>query len=133
MRHENAHTGAFGLGRAQTPAQPRVEDDVETIRELLERIRQLWGDLTVDAREELGERMRVLGAAVESCDTSSRPVREMLQHVLLTVGTGALATLSEPTRRRLAALTGIGLPGRRAPTDRGSPGSEGASPSFPLP
>jgi hypothetical protein len=38
-------------------------------------------------------------------------VREALQEVLLSIGTGALAALSEPTRQRLAALTGIALPG----------------------
>lgn len=131
MRYESAPRGGFGLGRAQTPAEPRIDEDVEAIRELLERIRQLWGGLTVDSREELGERMRGLDAAAASRDTGSRPVREMLQHVLLTVGTGALATLSEPSRRRLAALTGIALPGRRAPSDRAD-GPDGASDSFPI-
>ena len=116
MQHEGAPRSVFAPGSAQTPAEPRVEDDVAAIRELLDRIRSLWSDLTAHSHAELRERMQGLSVAAENRDTGSRSVRESLQQVLLTMGTGALATLSEPTRQRLAALTGIALPGHREPS-----------------
>lgn len=116
MQYESTHPSVFALGRAQTPAEPRIGDDVAAIRELLDRIHRLWADLTPSSREELGGRTHSLGAAADSRDTSSKAVRETLQQVLIIMGTGALATLSEASRQRLAALTGIALPGHHAPS-----------------
>lgn len=87
-----------------------VDADVEAIRELQERIQLLWGNLAVASREDLSARLDLLGIAADHRATDSRPVREALQEVLLSIGTGALAAMSEPTRQRLAALTGIALP-----------------------
>jgi hypothetical protein len=108
----------------------RIDADVEAIRELQGLIEHLWGNLAAPSREELTARLDLLGTAADHRATDSRPVREALQEVLLSIGTGALARLSEPTRQRLAALTGITLPGhlpsagRRSaaemPEDRGS-------------
>jgi hypothetical protein len=97
--------------------EPCIDDDVKAIRELLNHIRRLGGDLAAHSQKELGERLEQLGAAVESRDTGSKRVRVTLQQVLLTLGTGALATLSDPARQRLAALTGIALPGRTTRAD----------------
>lgn len=115
MQHQNApdeHSAAAMPGRAQIPVWSRVDADVAAIRELRERIGQLWANLTVPAREDLSARLELLGAAVDHRATNSRQVREALQAVLLSIGTGALAVLSEPTRQRLSALTGITLPGQ---------------------
>jgi hypothetical protein len=95
-----------------------VDDDVAAIRELLDEIQRLWADLAPHSREELAARVQRLDAAVGSRDTSSKAVRETLQQVLIVMGTGALATLSEPSRQRLAALTGIALPGHHASSGR---------------
>jgi hypothetical protein len=110
-------------GRAQTPMASHIDADVEAIRELKERIEHLWGNLVAPSREDLSARLDLLGTAADHRATGSRLVRKALQEVLLNIGTGALATLSEPTRQRLAALTGIALPdhlpsaGRRAAED----------------
>jgi hypothetical protein len=119
VQHQNAPRDTFAAerpvvslpGRAQTPVASRVDADVEAIRELQECIEHRWGNLAVPCREDLSVRLDLLGTAADHRATDSRPVREALQQVLLGVGTGALATLSEPTRQRLAALTGIALPG----------------------
>jgi hypothetical protein len=114
---------------AQTPMASRIDADVEVIRELHERIDHLWGNLAAPSRKDLSARLDMLGAAADHRATDSRPVREALQEVLLIIGTGALATLSEPTRQRLAALTGIDLTGqlpsagRRLAESRGDPGT----------
>jgi hypothetical protein len=126
VHRKNEYEDAFAFGeaahpppgRAQTPAAPRVDADIDAIRELRDRIRRLWMNLAAPSREELGVRLELLRAAADRRDTDSKPVREALQQVLLTVGTGVLATLSEPTRQRLAALTGIALPGHGASADR---------------
>ena len=118
MQHENTRKGTFvtkplaesAPGQAQTPAVSHIEADVEAIRELQERIEHLWGNLATSSREELSARLDLLGTAADHRATDSRSVREALQDVLLSIGTGALAALSEPTRQRLAALTGIALP-----------------------
>jgi hypothetical protein len=135
VQHQNAPEDTFAErlaesvpGRAQTPMASRIDADVEAIRELRERIEHLWGNLAAPSREYLRARLDLLGTAADHRATDSRPVREALQEVLLTVGTGALATLSEPTRQRLAALTGIALPDhlpsgdRRVADSRGDPG-----------
>jgi hypothetical protein len=96
---------------AQRPMVSRIEADIGAIRELQERIEHLRGNLPAPAREDLSARLKLIGAAADLRATDSRAVREALQEVLLSIGTGALAVLSEPTRRRLAALTGIALPG----------------------
>ena len=122
MQHKNAYEDAFVPaaaanplpGRAQRPAAPRIGADIDAIHELRERIRYLWTNLAAPAREDLSARLELLWAAAERRDTNSKSVREVLQQVLLIVGTGALATLSDTTRQRLAALTGIALPGHRA-------------------
>lgn len=98
-------------GIAQRPATSRIDADIGAIRELQQRIEQLWGNLPAPSREDLSARLDLLGAAADHRATDSRSVRELLQEVLLSLGTGALAALSEPTRQRLAALTGIALPG----------------------
>jgi hypothetical protein len=118
VRHQNApeepsvnqHLAEFAPGVAQTPTVSRIDADVAAIRELQKRIEDMWGNLAAAYREDLSTRLDLLGAAADSRATDSRPVRKALQEVLLSVGTGALATLSEPTRQRLAALTGIALP-----------------------
>lgn len=123
MQHQNAPKDTFTAehlmaslpGRAQTPQASRVDADVEAIRELRERLEHLWGNPAAPSREDLSARLDLLGAAADHRATDSRLVREALQEVLLSVGTGALATLSEPTRHRLAALTGIALPGHLPP------------------
>jgi hypothetical protein len=136
MQHQNAPRNTFASGysaesvpgRAQTPLLPCIDSDVKAIRELQERIERLWGNLAALCREDLSPRLDLLGTAADHRATNSRPVREALQAVLLSVGTGALAALSEPTRERLAALTGIDLPGhlpsacRRGPDTRGEAG-----------
>lgn len=106
-----AAASASGHGRAQMPAPPEIEQDVATIRELLELLARLRVNLTAHARDDLIDPLALLDAAANRRETDAKPVREALQRVLLTVGTGALATLSGPARRRLAALTGIALPG----------------------
>lgn len=119
MQHQNAPDDTFiikqlagsTLGIAQTPTESHVDADVEAIRELQERIEHLWVNLEASSREDLSARMDLLGRAADHRATDSKPVREALQEVLLSIGTGALAALSEPTRQRLAALTGIALPG----------------------
>jgi hypothetical protein len=126
VQHENApkdtfvneHSTELVPGPAQLPAVSRVDADVEAIRELQDRIGHLWGSLAAPAREDLSARLDLLGTAADQRATDSRPVREALQEVLLCIGTGALATLSEPTRLRLAALTGIALPGHLPPAGR---------------
>jgi hypothetical protein len=105
-------------GPAQVPAVSRVDADVEAIRELQDRIGYLWGNLAALSREDLRTRLDLLGTAADQRATDSRPVRQALQEVLLCIGTGALAALSEPTRQRLAALTGIALPGHLSSADR---------------
>jgi hypothetical protein len=117
MQHQNARDHAFAAdhlmesvpGRAQTPMASRIDADIKAIRELQERIEHLGGNLAAPSRERLKARLDMLGTAADHRATDSRSVREALQEVLLSVGTGALATLSEPTRQRLAALTGIAL------------------------
>ena len=130
--HQNSPQDTFAAGhsvesmpgRAQTPMSC-IDADVEAIRELPEWIERLWGNLAALSREDLSTRLDLLGTAADHRATDSRPVREALQAVLLSVGTGALAMLSEPTRQRLAAITGIELPGhlpsacRRAADGRG--------------
>jgi hypothetical protein len=119
LQHQNAPDDTVSikqlarstLGIAQTPTRSRVDADVEAIRELQGRIGHLWGNLEASSREDLSARLDLLGTAADHRATDSRPVREALQEVLLSIGTGALAALSEPTRQRLAALTGIALPG----------------------
>lgn len=126
MQHQNAPNHAFAAdhlkesvpGRAQTPMASRIDADIEAIRELQERIEHLWGNLAASSREGLSARLDMLGTAADQRTTDSRSVREALQEVLLSIGTGALATLSEPTRHRLAALTGIALPGHRPSVGR---------------
>jgi len=109
------HLVASLPGRAQTPETSRIDADVEAIRELRERVEHLWENPAVPSREALSARLNLLGAAADRRATDSRQVREALQEVLLSVGTSALAALSEPTRHRLAALTGIALPGYLPP------------------
>jgi len=91
-----------------------VDADILAISELHARIWHLWPGLTEASQEDLVECLSLLTTAVDHRATDSRAVRETLQSVLLTVGTGALATLTAATRRRLAALTGIALPDRGA-------------------
>jgi hypothetical protein len=110
-----ADSGRLVPGRAHTPAPPRIDEDVETIRELLGQIELLRPNLTTHSRDDLAAPLALLRSAADRRDTDAKPVREALQQVLLTVGIGALATLSGPARRRLAALTGIALPGSRNP------------------
>jgi hypothetical protein len=118
MQHQNAPEDTFAADRlaesaprrAQIPMASHIDADAEAIRELREQIEDLWGNLAAPFREHLGARLDLLGEAVDHRATNSRPVREALQEILLSVGTGALATLSERTRHRLAALTGIALP-----------------------
>ncbi len=125
MQDQNAPNGTFAVkqltesvpGIAQTPTVSHLDADIAAIRELQERIEHLWGNLEAPTREDLSARMDLLGTAADQHSTDSRHVREALQEVLLSIGTGALAALSEPTRQRLAALTGIALPGR-LPTAR---------------
>jgi hypothetical protein len=105
-------------GIAQTPTAPCIDADIEAIRELRERIGHLWGNLAALSREDLSTRLDLLGTAADHRATDSRPVREALQEILLSIGTGALTALSEPTRQRLAALTGIALPGHLPPAGR---------------
>ena len=120
MQDQNAPKDTFAIeqltesapGIAQTPAVSHIDADIEAIRELQERIEYLWGNLAAPSREDLSARLDLLGTAADQRATDSRPVREALQEVLLSIGTGALAALSDPTRQRLAALTGIALPGR---------------------
>ena len=119
VQHQNAPNDTSAIeqltesvpGMAQTPTASRIDAEVDAIRELRERIGHLWRNLAVPSREDLSARLDLLGMAVDHRATDSRPVREALQEVLLSIGTGALAALSEPTRQRLAALTGIALPG----------------------
>lgn len=106
-----AEAPTSGPGRAQMPAPPEIEQDIVAIRELLELLARLWTNLTTHARDDLADPLALLDAAASRRETDAKPVREALQRVLLTVGTGALAPLSDPVRRRLAALTGIALPG----------------------
>lgn len=135
MQHQNAPEDIFAAehaaesvpGRAQTPMMSCIDADIEAIRELREWIERLWGNLAALSREDLSTRLDLLSTAADHRATDSRPVREALQAVLLSIGTGALATLSERTRQRLAALTGIELPGhppsacrRAADSRRGS-------------
>ena len=126
MQHENAPKDTFIAerlmnsipGRAQTPMASHIDADVKAICELQECIQHLWGNLSVHSREDLRARLDLLIAAAEQRATDSRPVRQALQEVLLSVGTGAVATLSAPTRQRLAALTGIALPDHLPPRRR---------------
>ena len=128
MRDENESGDAFAVehsvdpapGRAQTSAPPCIDADIAAIRELQDRIRYLWTNLAALSREDLGAHLELLRIAADHRDTDAKPVRRALQHVLLTLGTDALATLREPTRQRLSALTGIALPGSTAPTSRPS-------------
>ena len=128
MQHQNAPNDTFAIeqsadstpGIAQTPTVSHIDADIEAIRELRERIEHLWGDLTPRSCEDLSARLDLLGTAADHRATDSRIVREALQEVLLSIGTGALAALSEPTRQRLAALTGIALPGHLPVTGRRS-------------
>jgi hypothetical protein len=88
-----------------------IDADIDAIRELQKRIEHLWGNLAAPSREDLSARLDALATAADHRATDSRSVREALQEVLLSIGTGALAALSDPTRHRLEALTGIALPG----------------------
>ena len=105
MQHENTRKGTFvtkplaesAPGQAQTPAVSHIEADVEAIRELQERIEHLWGNLATSSREELSARLDLLGTAADHRATDSRSVREALQDVLLSIGTGALAALRTST------------------------------------
>jgi hypothetical protein len=99
-------------GRAQTPAAACVDADVAAIHELQDLIQYLWANPAAPSREDLRARLELLWKAADRRDTDSKPVREALQQVLLTVGLGALATLSEETRERLTTLTGIAFPDR---------------------
>ncbi|HEX3956997.1 MAG TPA: hypothetical protein VHZ03_10235 [Trebonia sp.] len=127
MQHKNAPEDTFTAerlaesapGRAQTPMASHIDADVEAIRELQECIQHLWENLPVPSREDLSTRLDLLSTAADHRATDSSPVRKALQEVLLSVGTAALATLSGPTRQRLAALTGIALPDHLPP---GAPG-----------
>lgn len=100
-------------GRSTGSRPPYLDEDIRAIGELLARIRSLWDGLTTPAREDLTARLELLSDAVDRRDPDSRAVRTALQQVLLYVGTGALTTLSDGVRQRLAALTGISLPGER--------------------
>jgi hypothetical protein len=128
MQHRNIRKDPFaakpdaesGSGQAQTPMASRIDADVEAIHELRERIEHLWANVAVPSWEGLAARLELVGAAADRRATDSRPVREALQEVLLSIGTGALSTLSEPTRQRLAALTGIALPGQLVRLPKGS-------------
>ena len=119
MQQQNAHNDTFVIkqltesapGMAQTPTAPCIDADIEAILELQERIGQLWESLAALTREDLSTRLELLSTATDQRATDSRPVREALQQILLSIGTGALAVLSEPTRQRLTSLTGIALPG----------------------
>jgi len=123
VQHQNAPKGTFITeplmestpGTAQTPTVSQIDADVEAIRELQERIGHLWGNPAAPSRDDLSARLDLLGTAADHRATDSRPVRQALQEVLLSIGTGALAALSEPTRQRLTALTGIALPGHLLP------------------
>lgn len=106
-------------GIAQKSTMPHIDADVAAIRELQDRIEQLWGNLAAPSRADLSARLDLLATAADHRATDSRRVREALQAILLSVGTGALAALSEPTRRRLAALTGVALPGHAPPASLG--------------
>jgi hypothetical protein len=143
VQHQNAPKDTFAIeylaesasGIAQIPTVSHVDADVEAIRELQERIEHLWGNLAAPSREDLSARLDLLGTAADHRVTDSRMVRKALQEVLLSIGTGALAALSEPTRRRLAALTGITLPGHLPPAGRrmaercGMPEDRGSAPA----
>ena len=126
VQHQTAPEGTFAKQRfiesapgiAQTPTVPHIDADIRAIRELQKRIEHLWGNLAASSREGLSARLDLLGTAADHRATDSRPVREALQEVLLSIGTGALAALSEPTRRRLATLTGIALPDHLPPVGR---------------
>lgn len=126
MRHQNApkdtvateHLVELAPGIAQTPTVSHIDADVAAIRELQERIEYLWGNLTAPFREDISARLELLDRAANDRATDSRSVREALQEVLLSIGTGALAALSEPTRQRLSALTGIALTGHLPSTGR---------------
>lgn len=120
MQHQNAPKDSFAIkqsaesvpGIAQTPTVSHIDADIAAIHELQARIEYLWGNLGAPSREDLSRRLDLLGTAADHRATDTRSVREALQEVLLNIGTGALAALSEQTRQRLAALTGITLPGR---------------------
>jgi hypothetical protein len=103
-------------GIAQIPTASRIDADIEAICELQKRIESLWGNLTAASREDLSARLDLLGTAADHRATDTRQVREALQEVVLSIGTGALAVLSDPTRQRLTALTGITLPGHLSAT-----------------
>jgi hypothetical protein len=119
VQHQNAPNDTFTIkklakstpGIAQMPTEPHIDADIEAIRELQKRIEHLWRNLTAPSRADLSARLDLLGTAADHRATNSRPVRRALQEVLLSIGTGALTALSEPTRQRLSALTGIALPG----------------------
>ena len=119
MQRQNAPDGASAIkqlaeqvpGIAQTSTASRVDVDVEAIGELKKQIDCLWGNLTAASREGLSARLDLLCIAADNRATDTRQVREALQAVVLSIGTGALAVLSDPTRQRLTALTGIALPG----------------------
>ena len=107
MQHQNAPRDTFAAeqsvesvpGRAQTPMTSRIDADVEAIRELQEWIERLWGNLAALSREDLSTRLDLLDTAVDHRETI--PGRaQALQAILVSVGTGGLATLSEPTRQR---------------------------------
>lgn len=126
LQHQDAPNVNFAIeqlaesapGIAQKPTVSNIDADIEAIRELQERIEHLWANMEAPSREDLSARLDLLGTAADHHATDSRPVREALQEVLLSIGTGALAALSESTRQRLAALTGIALPGRPPSADR---------------
>jgi hypothetical protein len=126
VQHQNAPNNIFAIkqlaepapGIAQSPTASHIDADIKAIRELQKRIEHLWGNLAAPSREDLSARLDLLDTAADHRATDSRPVREALQEVLLSIGTGALAALSEPTRQRLAALTGIALPDHLPPTGR---------------
>jgi hypothetical protein len=138
VQHQNAPNDTFAgerlgesvPGRAQIPLASHIDADIAAIRELRERIERVRENLAAPFRADLSAWLNLLSVAVDHRATDSRPVREALQEVMLSVGTGALATLSEPTRHRLAALTGIALPGhvpsggRRMAEHQGDAGTE---------
>lgn len=98
------------IGPGQVSAPPRIDADIAAIEELRAWIRHLWSGLAAPAHTYLGVRLELLSSAVERRATDSCAVRKALQQVLLNIGTGALATLSDSSRHRLTALTGIALP-----------------------
>jgi hypothetical protein len=84
VQHQNAPEDTFAAERlaesaprrAQIPVASHIDADAEAIRELRERIKDLWGNPAAPTREDLGARLDLLGRAVDHRATDSRPVRE---------------------------------------------------------